>query len=529
MTAAPPTDEVTPAKKAPRKRAPRKAATRAKAKADEQAPEQEPGTGVEAGGAAPGEPGPAAEQPPVVEGEVPDEPVQPGEVAANRVGEVEIVSPHGLLTLRADQRRLNPDQRGALAAIGIDPEKDPAVGPHILPFIHMCQLRGLDPWAKEAYLIGRGKDNNRKFTMQVGIDGYLKIANATGRFIRVKKIRWTGTDDDDRSWVQAVDDDGDVVMKRRWWEVWPEDREGHPGQAKVTIEHYDQYGNVQETTVIADWGMYAPYNDVWEGPQGNRHKKVGPDGKPVRELGEMWEKGGPHMLAKCGTALAVRRAFPGATAGVYVHEEMAAADAMESRREEARQRVERREALDRLRPADAPQQHEGRVLSPEEALLAAPSDVPVIDIDPDGDEGTRGQGPLGTETPEADEEQRREWVLDEIDFMCDVLDTVPGKLMARWMRQHRKNPPEGTLAELLPFVAGLRPDVITAMREAADGETAAAEHYAQIPPESCGPRWWLLGLPNPAEREPSGPTLVGEVIDEVREDLAAARGDTPPA
>lgn len=532
--------------KAPRKRAPRKAAS-AKGKAPEQTPEQE--QGPLAAGSAP-DAGAADEQPVAEpqEGDVEDV-VQPGDVEdASKVGTVAIPARgFGVLTLSSDQRRLSDDQRAALVAIGIDTNKDPAVTPHVLPFIHMCQTRGLDPWAREAYLIGRGQGNNRKYTMQVGIDGYLKLAKATGRYIRVKEVLWTGSDDDDRSWT-AVEANGRVVMRRVWWDQWPSTK-GHPGSAEVTIEHYDEFGNITETTVVADWGMYAPYNAEWEdNGSGGRRKKRGPDGKDVMVLGEMWERGGPYMLSKCGIALAVRRAFPGATAGVYMHEEMHAADAAELRRLEQEGKNARMAAVQRLRSAEAQPEpvNPGKVVSPEEALLASPSAPMVIDVE-STDAPTAAQGPLGTEGPEADEEQRKAWVLDEIDLMCDVLDTTPGKLMARWMTQHRKNPGDGTLAELLPFVAGLRPMAVTAMHER--GDDLPASHWAQVRPDACGPVSWLLGAPTrdpqdgsgqrQTEREGGGPTVVGDVIPEVEEDLrgrrermeemadTVIRGDTP--
>ena len=207
-------------------------------------------------------------------------------------------TPAGFLTLRPTQKSLEPEQINALKAIGIDTQNDPGVIPHLQAFVHMCQIRNLDPFAREAYLIGRGKGDNRKYTMQTGIDGYRKMAKATGRFIRVKKVLWTGSDDDERSYVAVEDEDGDFVRKRVWFDQWPSSR-GNPGAAKVVVEHLDDSGVATITSAVADWDMYAPYVDVWEGPRGNRRAKVDADGKPVRELNDMWKKGGPHMLSKC--------------------------------------------------------------------------------------------------------------------------------------------------------------------------------------------------------------------------------------
>lgn len=209
---------------------------------------------------------------------------------------VELHTERGHLTLRPGQARLDEDQRGALLAIGIDTVADPGVFPHLRAFVHMCQIRGLDPWAREAYLIGRGQGDKRKYTMQTGIDGYRKMAASTGRFIRVKDVLWTGSEDDDRSY--RLDANG--VMRRVWYDQWPASR-GWPGAAKAIIEHYDPAGNVVETEAVADWSMYAPFTDKWEWGETRGQKKYlrNPDGSKVKELNEMWTKGPAHMLGKC--------------------------------------------------------------------------------------------------------------------------------------------------------------------------------------------------------------------------------------
>lgn len=128
-------------------------------------------------------------------------PVQPAEVEPAPMGKVlEFRSPKGSLTLRPNQSVLEPEQHAALLAIGIDTKANGgAVVPHLRAFIHMCQIRDLDPFAREAYLIARGKGDKTTYTMQTGIDGYRKMAAATGRFIRVRSRLWTGQEDDDKS------------------------------------------------------------------------------------------------------------------------------------------------------------------------------------------------------------------------------------------------------------------------------------------------------------------------------------------
>jgi len=253
------------------------------------------------------EPEGAAEPPPEGEQDAPEvEPAgakSPADVVAEESTKAVAVRPRGALGFDPNQRDLDSRQAAALAAIGIDTSKDPDVGVHIRPFLHMCQVRDLDPYAREAYLIGRGKQGSKKWTMQVAIDGYLKIAGATGRYIGVKKLLWTGPGDDVARDFREVDG----VMEPRWWAKWPVSQ-GNPGAAKAIVSYYDEMGVEREMEAVADWEMYAPWVDLkvpdpsgarW--PDGNPKKivKIGADGKPEQALTDMWAKGAPHMLAKC--------------------------------------------------------------------------------------------------------------------------------------------------------------------------------------------------------------------------------------
>lgn len=230
----------------------------------------------------------------------PDQQQDVTDVTGEVTGDIEVKGhiSGGTLAIRADQTEWDPVQREGLAAIGI-----PTTGPDAFPagqivaFLHLCQKRGLDPFAREAYLIARGNGDNRKFTMQVGIDGYRKNAQETGRFIRRVGVYWTGTDDDQRSWRW---DETEEVMKRVWFDQWPAAR-ANPGSAKCVLEHYDEAGNVVRTEAIADWDMYAPLYEkwAWNAQQRKKLPVLDEHGKKIMELGEMWAKGGPHMLAKC--------------------------------------------------------------------------------------------------------------------------------------------------------------------------------------------------------------------------------------
>lgn len=438
---------------------------------------------------------------------------------------VEVRGPRGALGIDPHQQELSTAQKAALIAIGIDTAGDPLVIPHVRPFIHMCQIRDLDPYAREAYLIGRGKGANRKFTMQVAIDGYLKIAGATGRYIGIKKILWAGSDDDPSNFHMV-----DGVMEPIWWGKWPA-KKGTPGAAKAIVSYYDEMGVEREMEAIADWEMYAPYNPKWvDDPTGKTYS----DGKPKRivavnpqtgqqemELTDMWSRGGPHMLAKCALALCLRRAFPARMSGMYLHEEMHQADAVERRRAAAEKAAERREYVENMRASRAPANGPIGEANSIEAVLAAPSvpDSPNIidgEVVDDSADGVRAPERLGQilnkamasgapatgtpmaepdpePAPEGDEEQRREWLLAELDLMAEVVDATALALGKRWVLELRKNLDQFTAAELLPRVASLRPMVITKMREE-NGATARADSYAQVTEDQCGPVEWLLGV-----------------------------------
>lgn len=380
-------------------------------------------------------------------------------------GTIDLTTPAGSLTLRPNQTELDNEQRWALAAIGIDTQNDPGVVPHLRAFIHMCQVRGLDPFAREAYLIGRGKNTNRKWTMQTGIDGYRKMANSTQRLIRVADVLWTGADDDDRSYRP----DANGVMRRVWYDQWPASR-GNPGAAKAVVEHYDLSGNRVFTEAVADWGMYAPYNDVWEGSGEHRRPKRDPDtGETVQELTAMWRKGGPFMLGKCAEALAYRKAFPATLNGIYVTEEMHRLDAAENQRVKAEQVETRREAY--------------------AAATQAPTGPLPTD---DSDDGVEAP----THVSEAVSEvvngivvgDPADLLRSELDHQAHVLGQAPERVAQRQVRALRKNLDDFTADELLPLVTGLRLAVAEAMERT--GDSRAGDYKA-----ACDDREGPIVLP----------------------------------
>lgn len=205
--------------------------------------------------------------------------------------EIEIhQQPATALAVTADQTSFTPEQVAMLEHIGVEG----AAEGDLKVFFHHVQRTGLDPFARQIYMIGRPSRRevngawvtDMKQTIQTGIDGYRLIgrraADRAGVTISVKPPLW------------AHPDGG-------WRDLWLEDW-GTPAAAKVTIVRQGE-----EFTAVALFGEY---------------KQTTRNGKLTR----MWEQRPAGQIAKCAESLAWRMAFPHDLAGIYTDEEMAQAD-----------------------------------------------------------------------------------------------------------------------------------------------------------------------------------------------------------
>jgi len=178
------------------------------------------------------------------------------------------VASNGTLALTGDQIEWTPVQRAALAHLGIDkaPHADQQV------FMHVAQRVGLDPFAKQIWMIPRGG----KWTIQTAIDGFRLIADRRPEYAGQVGPQWCG-------------DDG--VWREFWASKTP------PVAARVGILRRDWAEPV--------WGvaMFAEFT----------------------ANNQMWREKGAHQLAKCAEALAIRKAFPNDLSGLYTDDEMASA------------------------------------------------------------------------------------------------------------------------------------------------------------------------------------------------------------
>lgn len=133
-------------------------------------------------------------------------------------------------------------------------------------FIEMAKALGLDPKKREIYFIKYGQGEKAKPTMIVGIDGYRKIAERSGKYIPGREPTFTYKNNQLFS--------ATAYVKR----LGP-DKNWHEIGATAILSEYD-----------AGQGQ--------------------------------WKKMPHAMLAKCAESLALRRAFPSEMAGTYTEEEM---------------------------------------------------------------------------------------------------------------------------------------------------------------------------------------------------------------
>lgn len=178
------------------------------------------------------------------------------------------------LAVTANQTTWDDKQIAALKQVGL--ENVPK--PELAVFLHYCQRTGLDPFARQIYMINRGA----KYTIQASIDGLRIVAQRSGNYGGQTAPMWCGEDGE-------------------WKEVWTSKEP--PIAAKIGVYYKD---SLNPTWGIAKFESYAVYYN----------------GK----LSNLWAKMPDLMIAKCAEALALRKAFPNDLSGIYTDDEMNQAD-----------------------------------------------------------------------------------------------------------------------------------------------------------------------------------------------------------
>lgn len=185
------------------------------------------------------------------------------------------------LTIQEGQTEFSPGQVATLRQLGVEN----ATREDLAVFFHQAVRTGLDPFARQIYMIGRYAKGGMKQTIQTGIDGYRLIARRAAdkahETLGYEDTLWCG-------------DDG------KWTDVWLS--KNPPSAAKVTVLR-----NGERFSAVALFSEYAGTTK---------------DGSYT----QMWATKGVIMIAKCAEALALRKAFPQDLSGIYTAEEMAQAD-----------------------------------------------------------------------------------------------------------------------------------------------------------------------------------------------------------
>lgn len=177
------------------------------------------------------------------------------------------------LAIQDEQKEFSNDQLVALRTLGVEN----ASREELAVFFHTCVRTGLDPFARQIYMIRR----KGKQTIQTGIDGFRLIANRTTE-------RTNGTlGYEDPQWCG---EDG------VWRDVWLS-KEPPAASRCVVVRNGGRFPAV---------ALYHEYVGLKS------------DGKP----NAMWATKPALMLQKCAAALALRSAFPHDLSGLYTSDEM---------------------------------------------------------------------------------------------------------------------------------------------------------------------------------------------------------------
>jgi phage recombination protein Bet len=169
------------------------------------------------------------------------------------------------LAVNSNQNFWDDQQLAALKQIGLAN----APKPELAVFLHYCQRTGLDPFARQIYMIERGG----RYTIQSSIDGLRIVAQRYNEYAGQAGPFWCGAD--------GV-----------WTDVWLQATP--PIAAKVGVM---RKGFTEVLWAVAKFESYNANSPIW---------------KKMPDL----------MIAKCAEALALRKAFPNDLSGIYTAEEM---------------------------------------------------------------------------------------------------------------------------------------------------------------------------------------------------------------
>lgn len=194
------------------------------------------------------------------------------------------------LAIQPGQIAWDTMQTAALDQLGL---KDAGDGDRAV-FLHVCQRTGLDPFARQIYMIPRpekvpGSQNQwrTKWTIQTGIDGFRVNRARAERAAGVRGVLG-----------RAVFYDGDGNEHKVWVQPRP------PAACEITYTVRDRDGGETPYTSVLRYSEYVQAKD----------------GNPIAQ----WAAKPAHMLEKCTEADVYRKAFPQDFSGIYLDDEQAA-------------------------------------------------------------------------------------------------------------------------------------------------------------------------------------------------------------
>ncbi|MFE3196242.1 RecT family recombinase [Nocardia sp. NPDC059240] len=203
--------------------------------------------------------------------------------------EIAVREPTSALAITTDQREFNDAQVAALLQLAGVKDAPPA---QLAMFFHRCRTTGLDPFARQIYLIGRktktGGYNGEPakyettWTIQTGIHGYRlngrRAAQRAGHRVQTEGPFWKGPDGGDwlGEWLGGKGKPPAVAK----FVVFVD------GEPNVGIAHYDEF-------------VQTKYN-----------------GDP----NSMWAKMPANQLAKCAEAQGWQKAFPDDFSGLLLED-----------------------------------------------------------------------------------------------------------------------------------------------------------------------------------------------------------------
>lgn len=239
--------------------------------------------------------------------------------AAANVPAAQILEPSQQHVLLAKQYGFTPGDVRLMEANGIVPPNTPIS--QVEFFFRTAQLHGLNPLAKQVYMLPFGPQSNRKYAIVISIDSARSKATQTNQYCGKNQVLYDGLPVSE--WIRTYNNRRKFVDKqvtktfgnKTWTETETHLEEGEfPQVATVTVKRMIG-GNLCEFTMDVLWDEYYP----------------GPSGR-----GSMWRDRPFGQLGKCAEMLALRAAFADALGKLYISEEFDRASAASEQNPEAK-------------------------------------------------------------------------------------------------------------------------------------------------------------------------------------------------